>query len=163
MIAKIVTLKAKKLVGFSLEMSYSNNKTTQLFKQFMPLKKSIPNTLNTDVFALQVYTNFSSLTDITPQTLFTKHALVEVETFANAPKEMLKFNLAAGLYAVFIHKGSTEQFYNTWHSIFTEWLPNSEYQLDQRPHFEILAEGYNPNSKENSEEVWIPIKKANCN
>uniref|UniRef100_UPI0035C83DDC GyrI-like domain-containing protein n=1 Tax=Aurantibacter sp. TaxID=2807103 RepID=UPI0035C83DDC len=135
-----------------------NNKTMELFKRFMPLKKTIPNTLNTDVFALQVYKKFTDLKDISPDTIFKKHALVEVSNFENTPEQMEHFNLETGLYAVFIHKGTTQQFYNTWHSIFTEWLPNSKYQLDQRPHFEVLPEGYNPNSEENIEEVWIPIK-----
>jgi AraC family transcriptional regulator len=158
MTPRIIKLKAKKLVGFSLDMSYSNNKTMELFKRFMPLKKTIPNTLNTDVFSLQVYKKFTDLKDISPDTVFKKHALVEVSCFDNTPEQMEHFNLEAGLYAVFIHKGTTQQFYNTWLSIFTEWLPNSKYQLDQRPHFEVLPEGYSPNSEENTEEVWIPIK-----
>lgn len=158
MTPKIVELEAKKLVGFSLDMTYANDKTMLLFKRFMPLKKTITNTLNTDVLALQVYNNFTSLKDFTPDTTFTKYALAEVEDFKNIPEDMEPFNLEAGLYAVFTHKGTTTQFKNTWFNIFSEWLPNSKYQLDQRPHFEVLTKDYNPNSEANTEDIWIPIK-----
>ncbi|MEP1984886.1 MAG: GyrI-like domain-containing protein, partial [Maribacter dokdonensis] len=39
-----------------------------------------------------------------------------------------------------------------------EWIPNSEYQLDGRPHFEVLGAKYKNNDPNSEEEVWIPIK-----
>jgi AraC family transcriptional regulator len=42
--------------------------------------------------------------------------------------------------------------------IFMEWLPQSNYQLDNRPHFQILGEKYKHNQPDSEEEVWIPIK-----
>jgi len=159
MTPKIIKLNPKKLVGFSQKMSYSEDKTQELFKRFMPLKSTIKNSLNTDVVALQVYTNFTSLENFSPETVFTKFALTEVSNFDTSPKNMEQFNLEAGLYAVFTHKGNVQQFYNTWFYIFKDWLPNSNYQLDQRPHFEVLPEGYNPASEDSTEEVWIPIKE----
>jgi len=35
--------------------------------------------------------------------------------------------------------------------IFSDWLPKSDYELDEKPHFEILGEKYkndDPNSEE---------------
>ena len=43
--------------------------------------------------------------------------------------------------------------------IFGRWLPQSEYELDDREHFELLPEGYSPVDPEAEEEVWIPIKR----
>jgi AraC family transcriptional regulator len=66
--------------------------------------------------------------------------------------------LLGGQYAVFILKGDATTFYKTAQYIYGEWLPKSEYVLDNRPHFEVLGahtERDNPNSEE---EVWIPIK-----
>jgi len=37
-------------------------------------------------------------------------------------------------------------------------LPNSDYELDNRPHFEILGKKYKNNSADSEEEIWIPVK-----
>jgi AraC family transcriptional regulator len=42
--------------------------------------------------------------------------------------------------------------------IFNTWLPKSGYQLDRRPHFEILGEKYKNNNPDSEEEIWIPIQ-----
>ncbi len=42
--------------------------------------------------------------------------------------------------------------------IFGSWLPESEYELDSREHFEVLPETYQPMNPKAREEVWIPIK-----
>ena len=75
---------------------------------------------------------------------------------------MLKacFTLNPGSYAVFDYKGlntDTQIFIY----IFKEWLPNSDYELDERPHFEILGNKYKNGNPESEEEIWIPIKQKN--
>ncbi len=67
-------------------------------------------------------------------------------------------NSPSGLYAVFIHKGDASTAPKTFEYIFGTWLPNSEYLLDNRPHFEILGEKYKNEDPNSEEEVWIPIK-----
>ncbi|MFZ1515671.1 MAG: GyrI-like domain-containing protein, partial [Saprospiraceae bacterium] len=65
--------------------------------------------------------------------------------------------IPGGLYAVFYYKGlSTDT--AIFEYIFNTWLPNSEYGLDDRPHFEILGERYKNNDADSEEEIWIPIK-----
>jgi AraC family transcriptional regulator len=70
---------------------------------------------------------------------------------------METYTLPGGLYAVFFYKGL-----NTDTSIFEyihrTWLPNSNYLLDNRPHFEILGEKYKNADPNSEEEIWIPIK-----
>jgi AraC family transcriptional regulator len=41
--------------------------------------------------------------------------------------------------------------------IFSEWLPNSDYRLADRAHFEVLGEKYKNNDPSSEEEIWIPI------
>jgi AraC family transcriptional regulator len=68
------------------------------------------------------------------------------------------FVLTGGLYAVFDYKGSNKD--NTiFRYIYGEWLPNSEYILANRPHFEVLGDKYKNNDPFSEEEIWIPIKK----
>jgi len=64
----------------------------------------------------------------------------------------------SGLYAVFIHTGAASTAPKTFEYIFETWLPNSEYLLDNRPHFEILGGKYKNEDPSSEEEIWIPIK-----
>ena len=51
---------------------------------------------------------------------------------------METFVLPAGKYAIFLHKGkSVSAFIEKIKTILSQWLPNSEYEIDNRPDFEI--------------------------
>jgi AraC family transcriptional regulator len=93
-----------------------------------------------------------------PSALFEKWAAVEVVNHEDIPDGMEPYFLDGGKYAVFIHEGPASAAPETMQYIFGRWLPESEYELDNREHFEILPEGYNPVDPNAREEVWIPIK-----
>ena len=156
MTPKIVEIQEKKMLGMHLEMSLVNNKTGDLFRRFMPRRKEIANTVSNGTYALQQY-DFKSFT---PQTIFEKWACVEVNDFNSIPNEMEIFIIKSGLYAVFIHKGTTKGFMKSMQYIVQDWLPNSSYTIDNsRPHFEYLGNKYvGPNNPNSEEEVWIPIR-----
>jgi AraC family transcriptional regulator len=157
MTPKIVTIAPKKLIGYSIEMSLADNKTNEVWRKFMPRLKEITNAVSADLFSLQIYPS-TYFTEFTPFTNFTKWALVEVKDFENIPNGFEKLEISGGKYAVFLHKGDTEMFAKTAQYIYTEWLPKSGFQLDNKPHFEVLGDNYlgheNPDSEE---EVWVPI------
>jgi AraC family transcriptional regulator len=71
---------------------------------------------------------------------------------------MEAFTLTGGLYAVFLYKGVSAAAAEAFQYILGNWLPNSEYTLDIRPHFEILGEKYKNNDPDSEEEIWIPVK-----
>jgi AraC family transcriptional regulator len=71
---------------------------------------------------------------------------------------METYILANGLYAVFQYKGLSSGSAAFYQYIYSDWIPNSEYQIDNRPHFEVLGEKYKNNDPTSEEEVWIPIK-----
>ncbi|NII26814.1 GyrI-like domain-containing protein [Pseudoflavitalea sp. X16] len=152
----IKTISEKKLVGNRLPMSLANNKTAELWKGFTPRRKEITNNLTTDLISMQVYpaTYFASFI---PTNEFEKWATVEVADFDKIPTGMEAFILPGGLYAVFDYKGSAND-PGIFQYIFTTWLPNSNYTLDNRPHFEVLGEKYKGNDPTSEEEIWIPIK-----
>lgn len=137
-------------------MSLTENKTFELFSNFMPRRKEIVNVLKSDVFDLIIYpTNYFST--FNPSTSFIKWALMEVSSFENIPNEMETFVLSSGQYAVFDYKGlSTDK--SIFEYIFKTWLPNSNYLIDNRPHFEVLGEKYKNNDPNSEEEIWIPIR-----
>lgn len=155
LIPRIEPLKEKKLIGQHMRMSLVNNKTGQLWGQFAPRIKEIQNRNSNDKISMQIYEplyyqNFS------PENEFEKWALVEVEDFKAIPTGMKSFILTKGLYAVFDYQGSSAD-YSIYQYIFREWLPNSVYQIDNRPHFEVLGINYKNNDPNSEEEIWIPI------
>lgn len=156
---RIETLPKKKLVGKSLKMSLAKNRTNELWRSFMPDKKMIKNTIASELFSIQVYDKSLDFKDFNQQTEFLKCAMVETSEFESIPENMETRILEGGLYAVFIHKGMAKDFPKTAQYIFNQWLPNSGYKLDQREHFELLGEKYNPTDENSEEEVWIPIKE----
>ena len=156
---RIAQLPQKTLIGKSLRMSLASNKTHQLWRSFMLDRALIENAVGADLYSVQVYDELLYFTNFSPHTEFTKWAAVEVENHNNIPNGFSALTIEAGLYAVFIHKGTVKEFPKTFQYIFTEWLPGSAYELDNRPHFELLGEAYKNNDPNSEEEVWIPIKK----
>jgi AraC family transcriptional regulator len=155
---KIIILEPKKYVGINKVMTLYEDKTFQLWNSFMPLKKSIKNSLNNNLISLQVYDSTPSVISI--DTPFTKWALVEVDNFFDIPEKMECFELEGGMYAVFNYKGlSTDK--SIFVDIYTNWLPNSIYALENKPHFQVMGEKYKNNDPNSEEEIWIPIKVRN--
>ncbi|WP_348810981.1 GyrI-like domain-containing protein [Flavobacterium maritimum] len=154
MIPTIKILAEKKLIGKRMQMSLANNKTMQLWQSFMPRRREVQNTIGTYLYSMQVY-DPSYFNSFNLEALFEKWAAVEVLDFDTIPNEMETFILPGGLYAVFHHKGQSTAIFEY---IFRTWLPNAEYLLDQRPHFELLGEKYKKEDPNSEEEIWIPIK-----
>jgi len=160
MFLRIETTLPKKLIGFSTPTTLADDKTVTIWKQLMPRLKEIHNAVSADLFSLQVY-DFKTLQEFTPFTEFTKYALVGVKGFDHVPEGFETFELPKGNYAVFLHKGTHADFVKTSQYIFGEWMPQSGYIVDDRPHFEILGDLYKNDHPESQEEVWIPIKSIN--
>ena len=145
-----------KFIGINLSFTYADYRAFELWRSFMPRRNEIKNTLGTELFNIQINPdNF----DFNPQTEFIKWAVVSVTDFDFLPEGMQSLIVEEGLYAVFIYKGDQSGIAAFFNSIYTEWLPNSDYELENRPQFEILGEKYKNNSPDSEEEIWIPIKK----
>lgn len=152
---RIETLSEKKLIGTRLKMSLAENRTRALWQSLMPRLKEIDNRTSDDKISMQIYREPLKIGDFNQE--FEKWAAVEVANFDALPEGLETFTLRGGLYAVFDYKGSSSDA-QIFRYIFTEWLPNSIYTLDDRPHFEVLGEKYKNNDAESEEEIWIPVK-----
>ncbi len=157
MTPRIETIDEKKLVGKKLIMSYANYIIGQLWGSFMPRRKEITNNVSTDLISMVVYKP-NHFVNFNPENEFVRWAAVEVKDFDNIPNEMETYIISKGLYAVFLYKGLSSGSAAFYQYIYSDWIPNSEYQLDNRPHFEVLGEKYKNNDPSSEEEVWIPIK-----
>lgn len=153
---KIETLSEKKLIGKSLRMSFADNKTGQLWGSFMPRRKELTNAIGTELYSVQLYTPLF-FAHFDPHRIFEKWAAAEVSHFDLVPEGMETLVLPSGLYAVFFYKGSSLDT-SIFQYIFGTWIPNSKYDLDDRPYFEVLGEKYKNADPNSEEEIWIPIR-----
>lgn len=157
MIPRIEHIEETRLVGLRIQTSLANNQTPALFRLFMPRRREPETRLNAYIFSVQVYDADMDFRSFTPTTIFEKWAAVEVAAFGELPEGMEALTIPAGLYVVFLYKGLPQDFPQTAQYIFGTWLPQSEYTLDNRPHFEIMGPAYRPDDPAAEEEVWIPI------
>lgn len=153
----IKTLPVTQLIGMQKEMSLANNQTFALWNAFMPRRKEIINSLDTDLFSMQLY-DAGYFENFSFDRKFTKWAAVAVNNFETLPDGMESYTIEGGEYAVFTHKGGPETGPEAFGYIFNTWLPNSDYMLDTREHFELLGDKYKHGDPESEEEIWIPIK-----
>ncbi|MBT4526457.1 MAG: GyrI-like domain-containing protein [Deltaproteobacteria bacterium] len=155
--SRIETIGPKKLVGLHMKMSFSYDKTPDLWKTFMPRRGEVQNRATSEYISMQIFEPGQELI-FSPSTSFEKWAVVEVFNDDFLPDGMEGYSLKGGLYAVFVHIGPASDFPETVRYIFEDWFPQSDYQLDNREHFEILPEDYRPTDPKAREEIWIPVK-----
>lgn len=154
---RIVETAEKTLLGKRIITSLTDDKTSDLWRSFMPLRKTIKAIASPTLYSVQRYPN-NYFTEFNAATPFEKWSAVEVSEAGTPPKDLEVLLISAGLYAVFSYKGlNTDS--SIYNFIFTQWLPSSGFQLDNRPHFEIMGELYKNNDPLSEEEIFIPIKK----
>ena len=157
--ARISPSSDKLLVGMATKMSVASDGTPSLWRRFMPRRKEIQNTLGEALYSVQNFSESAGFENFTPDTVFEKWAAVEVSGEDSVPEDMQLFVLRGGHFAVFDHCGPPSEFPKTLNYIFTQWLPQSEWQLDDREHFEMLLPDWRADDPNAREEVWIPVKK----
>lgn len=155
---RIENLTEKKIVGKRITTSFTVNRTKELWQDFMPNRKEIKNNIGSELYSIEVYPE-SHFVNFNPNNEFEKWAGIEVTDFLSAPADMETLVIPTGLYAVFIHKGPASKGHQTYQYIFVDWLPKSEYLLDNRPHFAVMGEKYKHEDPTSEEEIWIPIKQ----
>lgn len=164
---RIIERASGQYIGIRMEMSLMEDNTGILWRQFMPRRQEILHRTNTDFVSLQHYPK-DFFSDFDPARSFSKWALVEVEEVSSpldedqeqpgsedVPEGMEVYTLSGGLYAVFVHQGSDPAIFD---HIYGIWLPASEYELDDRPHFEVLDAQYRHSDPDAAEEIWIPVR-----
>lgn len=156
---RIALQQDKLLVGMAAKMSVASDATPSLWQRFMPRRKEIQDTVSEALYSVQDFSELDGFENFTPETVFEKWAAVEVANRDCVPDEMQLRVLRGGHFAVFDHQGPPSEFPKTLNFIFSEWLLQSEWQLDDREHFEMLLPDWRADDPDAREEVWIPVKK----
>lgn len=156
---RLVKLSPKYLVGLRLRTTMADNQTQVLWRSFMPRRKEIAHRIDDRFYSVQVFAPATMFQNFTPHTPFDKWAAMEVNDTEKVPEGMEALRLPDGLYAVFIHRGLPGALPQTLQIIFGDWLPRSGYQVDNRPHFDVMGADYRPDDPDAEEEIWIPVKE----
>jgi len=156
---RIETCNETKLIGRKKRMSFSNNKTKELWQGFMPLRAMIDNNVGSELYSVEIYNDTGFFKKFNPAKKFEKWAAIQVKDFSAIPNLMESFVIPKGLYAVFHFIGKGREAQETYQYIYGSWIPNSDYELDDRPHFALMGDKYKNEDPNSEEELWIPIKK----
>lgn len=153
---EIKTTEETRILGKKLKMSRQNNRTAELWKDFMLEKKACQSNISSALYSVQIYKQPQDLKN--PQAEFEKWASVQTDDVQAFPDTWETMVIPAGQYAVFKYDKGPAAASQFFMQVFTQWLPQSKYELDARPHFEIIPENYMLMAGMVEEEIWIPIK-----
>ncbi|MEW7291670.1 GyrI-like domain-containing protein [Aquimarina sp. 2304DJ70-9] len=156
---RIESLQEIKLIGNRLKMSVSKNRAKELWQSFMPKRAEIKNRIDSKFYSIEVYDDVGYFESFNPNREYEKWAAIKVNDFHFVPKGMESIKIPEGLYAVFIYIGKASEAFETYEYIYSEWVPNSDYVIDNRPHFALMGEKYKNEDPNSEEELWIPIQK----
>lgn len=157
---KLVETAERRLAGLKARMSFVDDRTSELWRTFRSRESEISDRIGMNSFSVKVYDLYYSFSNFDPAAEFDKWAAAEIRNTGAVPVQFAETTIPKGEYAVFIHRGTPADAPRTFGYIFGTWLPNSEFVIDQRPHFEVLPAGYDPFDPEAEEEIWIPVKRA---
>jgi AraC family transcriptional regulator len=145
------------LAGQHRRLSLLADTTAALWRSFGQRLRARPFASSPERYSVQVYDS-AYFQAFRPEATFEKWAAVAVAHAADVPADLDLLVLTAGLYAVFDYRGLASAGPAVFRYIMLDWLPASGYELDDRPHFELLSEHYRPDDPAAEEQIWIPVK-----
>ena len=155
---RIEILKETQLIGIRTTMSFAFNKTATLWQNFIPRRREISHVTGAELYSVEVFNDPMFFRNFDPTREFEKWAAVKVKDFDAVPEDMERLVIPSGMYAVFLYKGKPSEAQKTYQYIYSQWIPGSEYTLDNRPHFALMGEKYKGEHPDSEEELWIPIR-----
>lgn len=156
---RLKTLPETTLAGQRQRLSVLADTTAALWRSFGQRLRARPFVRSSERYSVQVYDS-TYFRAFRPEAVFEKWAAVAVAHAAAVPADLELLALPDGLYAVFDYRGPASAGPAVFRYIILDWLPASEYELDDHPHFEVLSEHYRPDDPAAEEQIWIPVKPA---
>ena len=155
----IELLKTTLLLGQKRKMSFTENKTVELWQSFAPRIKEIQNAASPLLYSVEVYPSTDFYQNFDPDREFEKWAAVEVLNEENIPEGMEILSVPVGLYTRFPYRGKASEAEGLFHYIFGEWLPGSEYEMDSRPFLAVMGPNYKGEDSESEEDFFVPVRR----
>ncbi len=107
---------------------------TQLFNKLFKWADA-HNVLNKDTKVIALYNDFPEITDENKLKLT---ACITIDQKINPDKPFGKLKINGGKYATCRFEIVKDDFENAWDLMYGEWLPQSGYQPDDKPSFELF-------------------------
>lgn len=148
----IVTKRAFTVVGKSYRGKNERDEIPELWRQFWQRHEEITHRTGAGV-AYGVAGNKDPETGD-----FDYVAGLEVDDSRDIPPEMVSWDVPEQTYAVF--QCTLPTLMATYQYVFTEWLPESEYDLGDGPEFELYDESFSPEEGEFGMFLYIPVKHS---
>lgn len=149
---------SRKLIGLHCKTSMVQNNVPMLWTVFRRRQHEIENVIDNGRYGVSGYKNLD-VKQFTLSAMLDKWATVEVSSQDLVPEEMVTYDLSGGLYAKFMHKGGKRNVQMTFEYIYSTWLPNTKYEIDDRDHFEHYPKDYlGPEHPESELFIFLPIK-----
>ena len=155
---EILTVPETQLIGVSTTMSFANNKTAKLWQTLMPRKSEIQGSFSTELYSVEVYPDTHFFREFNPTAEYQKWAAIPVSNLKDVPDGLESLTIPKGKYVRFHFKGSNSEVPQAMQFIFGEWLPKSEFELDDRPHFAVMGDKYSNTSPDSEEDFYVPIR-----
>lgn len=149
----IVEFEGTLLCGASASMSLRSFAPWTVWAAYMPKLSRVLNRCNDDLISLRAFEEVPVFGP-TADPSFTYWGGAEV-TSKNEGFEHLE--IPAGTYAVFHYTGPSKDS-SIWRYIYSDWIPSSEWELDNRPHFERLGKKYSNDDPNSEEDIYIPVR-----
>jgi len=155
---KILWVEEKALAGIRISTSLVENRDGEIWRPLRSRVTEFYERVGTDFYSVKVYDPEYHFSNLDPAAKFDKWAAIAVSKNSKLPEGFESLSIPAGQYAEFIHRGTPEMAQRTFGYIFGTWLPRSAFDLDDRPHFEILGNDWSPFDESAQEAVLVPIK-----
>ncbi|MEL6535285.1 MAG: GyrI-like domain-containing protein [Bacteroidota bacterium] len=154
---RIVVLRPITIVGLRTMAKMSDvDAVLKLWQEFGPRRQEIGHQEGEESYSVMRHLGFGPPKETSN---VERWAAVQVRHFNRIPQGLTAFDMPGGTYAKFYHRGPAKDFPETVAQFHSQWLPESEFSIDDRPHFEIIPADYpGPDSPDAVEEVYIPIK-----
>lgn len=160
---KIVKRPSLQLIGLSCHVTLTEVKeekrAQKLFIEFMTRKSEIQSCINhTQVFGVSTDPeNYNQDTDT-----FEFFVGVEVSVLDDVAAGMVTKTIPENDYVVFTFKGPVDQVGSVHDYLYSEWLPNNNYQLCGLYNLEVYDERHHRlESEESIIDIYFPISKSN--
>jgi AraC family transcriptional regulator len=83
---------------------------------------------------------------------------VEVRESSDLPAQFTRLRVSPQHYVVFVHSDHISTIRSTWHAIWNDWFPRSEFEVADAPFFERYDRNFDSQTGNGGVELWIPLQ-----
>lgn len=153
---KLIQKEAIHLVGMSTFGNFHEHPVIpKLWQEFTPYIQKIPSRVDSSqCFGVEIYTD---------SFMKNKHwhymTAVEVSSLDNIPVLTVAKTLPPNLYAVFTHRGASDTIPKSFDYIYSQWLPNSDYEIAAPYDFEFYDERFKNGGEDSELDIYLPVRQ----